>query len=381
MLEFRNVSVSCQHMPILNDISLTFRDGEITTILGPNGCGKTTLVQCLNGASTVTAGQIFLNGQDFLKISPKERAREISLLPQVRTIIPAIPVKMLVEHGRFPYLGFSRRKSKEDTEIVNRAMEFTHISQYADQYVDTLSGGIRQRVFFAMVLAQDCDYIVLDEPTTYLDLTGQREFYAMIKELKKQGKTIILILHDLSQAVRISDTLVVMNRAGSRSLDEAAHAGTDSDVKATDFPSSIAMVGTPQECLQSHVIEDVFQTSWKRFTDEDVDELLEETDLIYKGMCELVVKNKTEEVLDEIKQRGIAFDDLPVIEKARMLQFQPDNNSYNIQLYSAVCKVCGVDTSDEDKIFEDYQAIYEKTLEMKQEQVIERNDGDRERAR
>lgn len=114
---------------------------------------------------------------------------------------------------------------------------------------------------------------------------------------------------------------------------------------------------------------------------EDVDELLEETDLIYKGMCELVVKNKTEEVLDEIKQRGIAFDDLSVIEKARMLQFQPDNNSYNIQLYSAVCKACGVDTSDEDKIFEDYQAIYEKTLEMKQEQVIERNDGDRERAR
>lgn len=113
----------------------------------------------------------------------------------------------------------------------------------------------------------------------------------------------------------------------------------------------------------------------------DVDELLEETDLIYKGMCELVVKNKTEEVLDEIKQRGIAFDDLSVIEKARMLQFQPDNNSYNIQLYSAVCKACGVDTSDEDKIFEDYQAIYEKTLEMKQDQVIGRNDGDRERAR
>lgn len=111
----------------------------------------------------------------------------------------------------------------------------------------------------------------------------------------------------------------------------------------------------------------------------DVDELLEETDLIYKGMCELVVKNKTEEVLDEIKQRGIAFDDLSVIETARMLQFQPDNNSYNIQLYSAVCKACGVDTSDEDKIFEDYQAIYEKTLAMEQEQVMGRNDGGRAR--
>lgn len=113
----------------------------------------------------------------------------------------------------------------------------------------------------------------------------------------------------------------------------------------------------------------------------DVDELLEETDLLYKGMCELVVKNKTEEILDEIKHWGIAFDDLSVIEKARMLQFQPDNNSYNIQLYSAVCKACGVDTSDEDKLFEDYQAIYEKTLEMKQEQVMGRNDGGRGRAR
>ena len=99
----------------------------------------------------------------------------------------------------------------------------------------------------------------------------------------------------------------------------------------------------------------------------DVDEIMEETDLLYKGMCELVVKNKTEEVLDEIKQRGIAFDDLSVIEKATMLQFQPDNNSYNIQLYSAVCKACGVDASDEDKIFEDYQAVYEKILEIEQE--------------
>lgn len=113
----------------------------------------------------------------------------------------------------------------------------------------------------------------------------------------------------------------------------------------------------------------------------DVDELLEETDLLYKGMCELVVKNKTEEVLDEIKQRGIAFDDLSIIEKARMLQFQPDNNSYNIQLYSAVCKACGVDTSDEDKIFEDYQAVYEKTLEMQPEWSVERKDGGSERAR
>ena len=111
----------------------------------------------------------------------------------------------------------------------------------------------------------------------------------------------------------------------------------------------------------------------------DVDEIMEETDLLYKGMCELVVKNKTEEVLDEIKQRGIAFDDLSVIEKATMLQFQPDNNSNNIQLYSAVCKACGVDTSDEDEIFADYQAIYEKTVDMQTKRKVEWREEDRAR--
>ena len=269
MLSFKNVNVSYHSDTILKNISLDVPSGRITTIIGPNGCGKTTLISSLNKTADLTDGSIVLEDTDLSKISSKERAKLIAFLPQIRQVIPAIPVKVLVEHGRFPHLGFSRRKTKEDTDIVNKAMDFTGVTKYSDMYVNTLSGGVRQRVFFAMVLAQDCDYIVLDEPTTYLDLTGQREFYAMIKELKKQGKTIILILHDLSQAVRISDTLVVMNRAGSRSLDEAAHAGTDSDVKATDFPGSIAMVGTPQECLQSHVIEDVFQTSWKRFTDED----------------------------------------------------------------------------------------------------------------
>ena len=240
MLEFRNVSVSCQHMPILNDISLTFRDGEITTILGPNGCGKTTLVQCLNGASTVTAGQIFLNGQDFLKISPKERAREISLLPQVRTIIPAIPVKMLVEHGRFPYLGFSRRKSKEDTEIVNRAMEFTHISQYADQYVDTLSGGIRQRVFFAMVLAQDCDYIVLDEPTTYLDIRYQLQILRLIKRLNRDlGITVIMVLHDINQSLYYSDEIIAMK------------------------DGKISAQGNPKEIIGQQLIHDIYGVDLK----------------------------------------------------------------------------------------------------------------------
>ena len=245
MLEFSHVCASCGHDPILNDISLAFPDGQITALIGPNGCGKTTLLQCFNGVSNVTSGDILLNGTKFLSLPPKERARQLSFLPQVRTIIPALPAKTLVEHGRFPHLGFSRKKSREDIEIVKRSMEFTHTAEYADCYVDTLSGGIRQRVFFAMVLAQDCDYIVLDEPTTYLDLPGQRDFLSMIKQLKEQGKTIIVVLHDLSQAIRLADRLVVMK------------------------DRSIVASGTPEECLASHILEDVFDTRIKHFSDKE----------------------------------------------------------------------------------------------------------------
>ena len=124
-------------------------------------------------------------------------------------------------------------------------MEFTHITKYARQSTDTLSGGIRQRAFFAMTLAQDCDYIVLDEPTTYLDLAGQRDFLSMFRLLKEQGRTVILVLHDLNQALRISDHLIVMSER------------------------KIAATGTPAECLQQHIIEEVFHTRCKQFQDEE----------------------------------------------------------------------------------------------------------------
>ena len=245
MLEYRHVSASCQRTPILEDISIRFPKGVITAVIGPNGCGKTTLLQCLNGVSHVTKGQILLNGTDYLKLPLKERARKISFLPQVRTIIPSIPVKTLVEHGRFPYLGFSRRKTAEDIALVKRAMEFAHVSEFANQSVDTLSGGIRQRVFFAMTLAQDCDLIVLDEPMTYLDLCGQSEFLEMLKCLREQGKTIILTMHDLNHALQISDFLVVMEN------------------RKTVF------YGSSHEVMEKHVIEDVFHASCKQFEDKE----------------------------------------------------------------------------------------------------------------
>lgn len=243
MLSFEHVSVSCGRTPILEDITASFPKGRITTIIGPNGCGKTTLLQCLNGASHVDKGTILLDDCDFCALAPMERAKRLSFLPQVRTMIPALPVKTLVEHGRFPYLGFSRRKNSHDRELIAQAMEFANITPYADQSVDTLSGGIRQKAFFAMTLAQDCDYIVLDEPCTYLDLKGQRELCLMFQQLRAQGKTVILVLHDLNQALRISDYLIVMNNR------------------------KIAAAGTPEECLQQHIIETVFDVTLKQFSD------------------------------------------------------------------------------------------------------------------
>ena len=245
MLEFRNITAGYGHSVILNDISAIFPDRQISVLAGPNGSGKTTLLQTLTGACSVMKGGIFLNGEDLLKLPARERAKKLSFLPQIRTVIPALPVRTFVEHGRFPYLGFYRRKTAEDESLIRQAMEFTNTLPFADLPMNTLSGGIRQRVFLAMILAQNCDYIILDEPTTYLDLEGQREFFAMIRALRAQNKTVIMVLHDLSQAMRIADHLVVMEER------------------------KICFLGTPKESLKKHVPEEVFHVDWKRFSDTD----------------------------------------------------------------------------------------------------------------
>ncbi len=247
MLSYKHVNVSVSGTHILEDVNVDFNSGQITTIIGPNGCGKTTLLSCLNSSAKVTSGNIYIDDKDFISLPLKERAKEIAFLPQIRTIIPVLPVRTLVEHGRFPYLGFTRRKTRKDIDIVNQSMDFTKVTPYSDNNADTLSGGIRQRVFFSMILAQDSQIIVMDEPVTYLDLEGKRNFFDMVNKLKDSGKTIILVLHDLSDAIRISDNIVIMNNR------------------------KIVMNGTTDECLSSHIIENVFHTTYKKFSDKDGD--------------------------------------------------------------------------------------------------------------
>jgi iron complex transport system ATP-binding protein len=212
MLEFRNADISVGRTGILEDINVSFEKGKITSLVGPNGSGKTTLLQSLNGLSCVKGGEILLEGKDYLALPPKERAQSLSFFSQLRGGAPNISVRGLVEHGRFPYMGFSRHLSAEDREAMDRAMEFTGLTAEADRQVSELSGGMQQRAYLAMQLAQDCPYMVMDEPGNYLDLPGQRELERLILCLKEEGKTVIVVIHDLSKALRISDSIVVMDR-------------------------------------------------------------------------------------------------------------------------------------------------------------------------
>lgn len=245
MLKYENVTLSCDRTLIIENVSVEFPEHAITTVIGPNGSGKTTLLQALNGATTVNSGKIYLDDMDYLALPPRQRAQHLSFLPQVRSTMPSIPVKTLVEHGRFPYLGFSRKMSSEDRKIVDQALTLADVKEYSSQSVDTLSGGVRQRVFLAMQLAQDCSYLVADEPTTFLDLPSQKKILSIYSELRDAGKTIILVLHDLTQALQISDNIVLVDN------------------------QSVIATGSPNELIHTGIIEKVFNLKLKQFEDED----------------------------------------------------------------------------------------------------------------
>ena len=244
MLKFEHACIGYGKETILTDINTEFQKGEITVVLGPNGCGKSTLLQSLVGASTLQKGHILLEDREYSALSSNDRAKRLAFLPQTRTHIPALPVHTLVEHGRFPYLGFGRKKSAEDTVIVREAMEAASVLPFKDDYVDTLSGGVRQRVFFALTLAQDTDIVVLDEPTTYLDPASQKEFFALLQTLKAKGKTIILILHDTAAALQHADRLLLMK------------------------DRKIAASCTPEECLKQRYLTSLYNMNIKVFSED-----------------------------------------------------------------------------------------------------------------
>ena len=239
MLTFDQLSFG-YHFPLLQNINITFAEGKITTIIGPNGCGKSTLLKLGAGLLRPQRGRILLQGQNITQFRRKEYARRVSILLQSEAI-PDVTVETLVGHGRFPYRSYRRLGSGQDKTIIEAAMTTAHIAELRKKNLNQLSGGERQRAFIAMALAQDTPLLMLDEPTTYLDINHQLEIMALVRELNNQGKTIVMVLHDLNLALHNSHRVILMQSG------------------------KIITAGTPEAVVQSGKIDQVFQVKTASF--------------------------------------------------------------------------------------------------------------------
>ena len=233
MIELKNLRAGYGPVEILHGISACLAEGKLTCIVGPNGCGKTTLLKTVPGILQKTGGEILLDG------IPTEACRREPLAVHVAYLaqggrIPDMTVGQLVLHGRFPHLHFPRRYSARDRQIAAEAMETLGIGQYAEVPLAALSGGMRQSAYLAMALAQETAYILLDEPTTYLDFAHQLSLMQLLHRLARDGKGIAAVMHDLPFALTYADEVWVM-RGGT-----------------------LVMTGTPHQIASCGVLREVF---------------------------------------------------------------------------------------------------------------------------
>jgi len=262
VIKMKNVCAGYNGEEVLHDINLEFEPGEVTVIIGPNGCGKSTLLKTLVRLNEHSSGEILVKKsgcneelsqkispgvEDYIEISElssADLAQRIAYLPQNKRT-PDISVLRMVLHGRFAYLKYPRRYRKEDYEMARKALEQVDIEDLAEKNVNELSGGTRQKVYIAMALAQDTDTILLDEPTTYLDIAHQIKMMKLARELADNGKAVVMVLHDLVQGFQTADKIVVMDDGRLRAC------------------------GEPEEVYASGVVEEVFGVRFKRVKIED----------------------------------------------------------------------------------------------------------------
>lgn len=209
MIELKQLKAGYPEKMVLENVNCTIPSGKITVILGPNGCGKSTLLKLLCGILLPKSGEILLDGQEIRSFTQRQLAQKVAFLSQTRQI-PDITVRRMVLHGRFPYLSYPRRYRKEDYTAAEASMRRLGILDLAEQPLTKLSGGQRQKVYIAMALAQDTPWVLLDEPTTYLDVAYQMQMMDHARFLREQGKTVVMVLHDLSLALQVADHVVLM---------------------------------------------------------------------------------------------------------------------------------------------------------------------------
>ncbi|WP_027856260.1 ABC transporter ATP-binding protein [Marinobacterium jannaschii] len=265
MLVIEQLSVGYKRKRILQDLSLSFPEGGFTALLGANGCGKTTLLHTLAGLLKPEAGQVVLNGEPLKSLSSKQIARQLAVLPQVTTAPAGLTVRELVMQGRFPWQNWWRQWSDEDEAAVEAAIAATGIADYLDMPLEQLSGGQRQRCWIAMTLAQDTPLLLLDEPTTYLDISHQVELMNLIASLRLKGKTIIAVLHDLNQAATYADHLVMMKGGNVYAQGDVDQVFTPQNLKAV-FDLDAHIISDPHSgnpiavpLLESHLCSDLKQ--------------------------------------------------------------------------------------------------------------------------
>ncbi|WP_313572718.1 iron-enterobactin ABC transporter ATP-binding protein [Pseudescherichia sp.] len=220
---------------VADNLSVAIPDGHFTAIIGPNGCGKSTLLRTLSRLMSPTQGHVYLDGEQIQRFNSKEVARRIGLLAQNATTPGDITVQELVSRGRYPHQPLFTRWRQEDDRAVQRAMQATGVADLALQSVDTLSGGQRQRAWIAMVLAQETAIMLLDEPTTWLDISYQIDVLELLSELnREQGYTLAAVLHDLNQACRYATHLIALR------------------------DGKIVAQGAPKEIVTAELIESVY---------------------------------------------------------------------------------------------------------------------------
>lgn len=241
MIELKKLSAGYGGKTVVSGVSLAFSPGKVTVILGPNGSGKSTLLKAALGLIPAGRQQIFYDGVPIERLTRRQVAQKAALLSQSRP--PAqIEAERLVLHGRFPYLSYPRQYSEKDRQIARQAMERTGAAAYAHDTVSQLSGGQRQSVYLAMLLAQQTETVFLDEPTAFLDIRHQLELMDWMRVLAKEGRAVVMVLHDLPLAMEYADEIALLEGG------------------------SLVFRGTPEELYTSGRIDRVFGIRFTRFS-------------------------------------------------------------------------------------------------------------------
>lgn len=244
MIRFEDVCAGYGGREILHGINCELETGKLTAVIGPNGSGKSTLLKTVMGQTRLIRGKIFVEEKDRKQLSSRDAAQKIAYLPQYRSD-SNITVERLVLHGRFPYLSCPRHYTAQDMEKAVSSLEQMGIVQLRHRVVSELSGGEKQKVYLAMALAQEAPVLLLDEPSTFLDISCQLELLHLLRGLKEEGKTVIMVLHELNWALQYADCLLLMQGG------------------------ELCQYGTVEELLIGGRLEQVFGLRLHRLKDEE----------------------------------------------------------------------------------------------------------------